>query len=214
MPIATSKGGSDFELIPEGLEIGVCYAILDLGTHHDDKYGKDQRKVCLIWELPHVEAIMINGKPMPRVISKQYTLSLGEKANLRHDLEGWRGKAFTEEQLEGFDLAVLAGKNCQVQIIHNKTAKGTYANIKTIVNVPKGHVEIESVAPIVVYDIGNVIPDDVIPEWICNIIRGAQEWEEKEKEDDQQQEEAAGDADVESQGQECLPGEETTNEPF
>src|SRR3990167_3685661 len=35
-------------------------------------------------------------------ISKFYTLSLSEKANLRKDLEGWRGKSFTESELEGF----------------------------------------------------------------------------------------------------------------
>lgn len=183
MPTASNKGGADYELIPEGLTLGVCYAIIDLGTHHDDKFNKDKNEVCLIWELPDVEPIMVDDKPMPRVISKRYTLSLNERANLRNDLECWRGKEFTEEQLEGFDLKVLAGVNCQIQIFHHKKGAKTYANIKNLMPVPKGHVNVKPVNTVVVYDIGNPVPDDgTIPEWICKVIRDAKEWDEPKDE--------------------------------
>ena len=175
MPIA--KKPSDFKLIPEELLIGVCYAIIDLGTQFSEKWGKEQRKVCLIWELPDIEPIEIDGKDMPRVISRIYTLSLGSKALLRQHLESWRGKKFTKEQLDGFDLKVLLGQNCQIQIVHEHKGEDTYTNISTIVNVPKGHKKVEPVNPTVVYEIGDTIPDDVIPEWICKIIREAREWE-------------------------------------
>ena len=202
MPTASNKGGADYELMPEGLTIGVCYAVIDLGTHHDEKFDKDKNEVCLIWELPNIEPIMIDGEPKPRVISKRYTLSLNERANLRNDLESWRGKAFTEEQLDVFDLKVLIGVNCQIQIIHNKKGTKTYANIKTIVPAPEGHVTIKPVAPTVVYDIGNQIPDDVIPDWLCQIIRDAKEWDE-----------TTGASSRAKQGSE-VPEEETTQEPF
>jgi len=38
------------------------------------------------------------------MISKRYTMSLGEQSTLRKDLESWRGKKFTPEELQGFDL--------------------------------------------------------------------------------------------------------------
>ena len=176
MPIA--KKGSDFKPLPEGLTLGVCYAIIDLGTQYSEKWGKEQHKVCLIWELPDVEPIEIDGKDMPRVISRIYTLSLGSKALLRNHLETWRGKKFTKEQLEGFDLKVLLGANCQIQIIHEHKGEDTYANISTIVNVPKGHKKVDPVNQTVVYEIGEQVPDDgSIPEWICKLIREAREWD-------------------------------------
>ncbi|KKK72406.1 hypothetical protein LCGC14_2904210 [marine sediment metagenome] len=199
MPTASNKGGSDYELIPEGLEIGVCYAVIDLGTRYDEKFKKDKREVCLIWELPDVEPIIIDDKPMPRVISKRYTLSLDERANLRHDLESWRGTEFTEEQLEGFNLDVLPEVNCQIQVFHKKSGAKTYANIKTIIPVPKGHVTIKPVNKTVVYDILDVVPDDgSIPEWICGIIRDAKEW----------------DAEPETDKPSEVPEEESDVEPF
>ena len=39
-----------------------------------------------------------------RTISATYTLSLGERSNLRKMLESWRSRAFTPEELQGFDL--------------------------------------------------------------------------------------------------------------
>lgn len=182
MPVASDKGGADYELIPASLHLGVCYAVIDLGTHYDEKFKYDKRELCLIWELPNVEKIEIDGVLKPRVISKRYTLSLGDKANLRKDLESWRGKAFTEEQLEGFDLGVLVTQNCQLQVIHKKAGTKTYANINTIVNVAADHVKVEPFNPVVVYDIGHDIPEDLIPDWIVKIIKDAQEWKEEETE--------------------------------
>ena len=179
MPTVNDKGGADYELIPEEMTIGVCYAIIELGTHYDERYKKNKKEVCLIWELPDVEPIIIDGKPLPRVISKRYTASIGEKANLRADLESWRGKSFTEEELADFKLDVLAGVNCQIQVMHKKSGTKTYANVKNVLPGPKGHVNIAPVNKTVVYDIGDTVPDDgTVPEWICGIIRDAKEWDE------------------------------------
>jgi hypothetical protein len=70
---------------------------------------------------------------------KRYTLSLHEKANLRRELETWRGKKFTAEEGEGFDLEKLLGANCQLQVIHNEKDDGTvYANVQAIVPAGRG----------------------------------------------------------------------------
>ena len=61
-----------------------------------------------MWELPG-EEIEIEGEMKPRAISETYTNSLGEKANLRKMLENWRGRAFTQEEMDGFDLRNVLG---------------------------------------------------------------------------------------------------------
>lgn len=61
-----------------------------------------------------------------------------ENATLRRDLESWRGKAFTEEQAESFDITTLLGIPCMLNVVH-KTAKSgnEYALIFSISRMPK-----------------------------------------------------------------------------
>ena len=66
-----------------------------------------------------------------------YTLSLSEKANLRRDLENWRGKAFTPEELKGFDISKLLGKPCQIGVTHDTKDGKTYANISGVMGLSK-----------------------------------------------------------------------------
>ena len=52
--------------------------------------------------IPDEKAIFDEEKGLqPFVLSKGHTLSLYEKANLRHNLESWRGKQFTAEEWPG-----------------------------------------------------------------------------------------------------------------
>lgn len=73
--------------------------------------------------------IEIEGKEMPITTSRFYTNSLGEKANLRRDLEGWRGKAFTEDELQRFDLMNILGKPCMLTIVGGENGKTKVASV-------------------------------------------------------------------------------------
>jgi hypothetical protein len=69
-------------------------------------------------------------------VSKFYTLSLNEKANLRKDLESWRGKAFSDAEIEnGFDIEKLIGANCYLNIAQNDKGKSVISAINPL---PKG----------------------------------------------------------------------------
>jgi hypothetical protein len=98
-----------------------------------------QRKLMFSFEL-HGEdndgqALTTNdGKPL--MISKRYTMSLGEQSTLRKDLESWRGKKFTAEELLGFDLNVLLGKFAMCNVTHNDREGKTYANLSGLSQVP------------------------------------------------------------------------------
>ena len=136
-----TSSGSDFKLPPAGSFLARLYRIIDIGTQTTEWMGKRkmQRKIIAMFEL-HGEDN--DGQPLqtaegkPLIVSKRYTLSLDEKATLRKDLEAWRGKAFTQEELDGINLEVLLGKYCMVSITHSTYDGKEYANIASISQVP------------------------------------------------------------------------------
>jgi hypothetical protein len=139
MPIAKQK--SDIAPLPAGLHRARCVAVIDLGTQPPtNPQYKPSRKVHIEWELPdvtyekHEEGRGV--QVVPRRISRPFGLTLGKKSTLRGTLESWRGKAFTNEELEGFDLAKLLGVPCYINIIHNSEDGETYANISSISPLP------------------------------------------------------------------------------
>lgn len=132
----SSDGGGNFELTPAGTHVATCYRIIDLGTQKGEWKGKEknQPKVLIAWELAHEK--MSDGRPF--CISKRYTASLSEKSNLRKDLQAWRGRAFTDDELAAFNIAKLLGVPCQLGVAHVTKDGKTYANITAILGVSKG----------------------------------------------------------------------------
>lgn len=138
--IAADNGGS-FKPVPQGVHMARCYRVIDLGTQETNYQGelKAQRKIIIGWELfgedEAGEALTTDdGKPM--TISKRYTLSLSRNARLRADLESWRGRAFTDQELRGFDVGNLLGVYCMVNVTHDSRDGKTYSNIASISPVP------------------------------------------------------------------------------
>lgn len=128
MPIIARKPEISFTPCPEGLHHAVCVDVCDLGIVKG-QYG-EKHKVEIRWQTDVTNKD--TGKRFE--LRKWYTLSLHEKANLRKDLECWRGRKFTDTELEGFDLECLLGVNCQLQVIHNITDEGkTFDSVQAIV---------------------------------------------------------------------------------
>lgn len=121
---------SDYSPAPEGLHQAVCCDVIDLGEV-PGKFGT-KPMVKIRWQLEEIDPK--NKKRYSA--SKRYNNSLHEKATLRKDLETWRGKKFTEKELDKFDLEKLIGVNCQLSISHNVKEDGEiYANVMTIVPI-------------------------------------------------------------------------------
>ncbi len=181
------KGGEDFTPVPAGVSQAICIGIWDLGTQHNEMYNKDVHRCMIMWEFPeHRISIEKEGEPkreMPMVLSKEYTVSLHSKSSLRKDLEGWREKQFTEVELDGFELKVLLGVNCMIQVIHNTKGEGedkkTYANVNSIMKLQKGITSLEPEHEPVLFDLdnGEPIPDST-HDWIANKIRKSPEFQE------------------------------------
>lgn len=141
MAIVASVGtGTSFKPAPAGLHQAVCVDVVDMGILEVSYAGKTKRqhKVRVVWQ---IDQDMEDGKPF--IVQKRYTLSLHEKANLRKDLESWRGRPFTDAELEGFDLEKLLGANCQLNIQHVQKAGETYANVISIVPLGRGMQKME-----------------------------------------------------------------------
>jgi hypothetical protein len=165
--IAKDSGGGNFELTPAGNHIGVCYMVCDLGDQETTFNGetKTQRKVRISWELPG--ELMSDGRPFS--VSKNYTLSLSEKANLRKDLESWRGRAFTDEELAGFDLFNVLGKACMVNVIHESANNKTYAVVASVASLPKGMPAPKPINALVAFSLEDENARDIfvkLPDWL------------------------------------------------
>lgn len=135
--IASDNGGQTIEKLENGVYTAVSSAMIDLGQQRNEQFGKVQRKFMMIWTIIG-EEIEINGEKQPRTISKEYSFSLNEKSTLRKDLQAWRGKPFSEEELQGFNILAVLNKACQLQIILEEKNNKRYNNIAGIMSLPKG----------------------------------------------------------------------------
>ena len=185
MPIASAGAeGKTFEPVSAGVHQGVCYSVIDLGTQTPTNTSYNAaRKVQIGWEIPG-ETVQTDEGPKPRVIGKEYTLSLGKKANLRAALQSWRGRPFTEEELKGFELNKLIGANCLINVIHKKSDDGskTYARIEGLMPLPKGMPAVKPLAPTLMFDLpktGAITLPEEMPEFIKNKIMQSEEWIER-----------------------------------
>jgi hypothetical protein len=135
------KGG-DFERCPSGMHLARCDRIVDLGTQQSEYMGqvKFLHKIMLGWEIHGMRddgstIKMKDGRPFG--IFKNYTLSWSEKANLRLDLQSWRGKPFTQEEMRKFDLKAVLGAWCMLNVIDRDGKDGnSYANVAGVTPVP------------------------------------------------------------------------------
>ena len=142
--IASDSGSGNFKRVPQGVHIGRCYSLIDLGTQlTNGQYGeKLQHKIRVGWELFGEDengqplTIDVDGKEMPMTISKSYTVSLHEKANLRKELAAWRGRDFTEEEAKAFDVSKLVGAYCMVNVTTSESNGKTYSNVAGLTPLP------------------------------------------------------------------------------
>lgn len=134
--ITKEESGGEFAQPEAGAHVARSFRIIDIGTQHGEYQGKPiaRNQFILQWELPD-QTIEVDGMDAPMVISKFYTNSLNEKANLRRDLETWRMRKFNPAELMGFDLMNILDKPCMLSIIHNDQGK---ARVQSVSAMPKG----------------------------------------------------------------------------
>lgn len=178
--LIAKEGGMSLPLIPAELHQAVCYAVYDIGSHHNEKFDKTTHQCVILWEIPGVRLeIEKEGckVDVPRIMSKKYTISLGERANLRKDLKAWRGRDFTPEELKAFDLKNLLGVNCMIQVVHNSKDGKTYSNIGALIPLIKGFPSKKPEAEVQFFSMGESLEiPSYTPKWIKEIIESSNEY--------------------------------------
>ena len=186
MPIVAKESGSPRELIPVGNHIARCIGVTQIGTVVENIMGQDKRmhKIRLTWELPLETRVFDKDKgEQPYVFSKEYTLSLSEKAKLRESLQSWRGKAFTAEELQGFDITNVVGVPCMLNIIHEPSKKDPtkkYEALASVAALSKGVKCPPQVNPSKIFSLDNWDSElfDTFPDFIKDKIRSSEEYKD------------------------------------
>ena len=164
--------GATIEPISAGMHAAVCYAVIDLGVHYSEVWKKEQHKILIIWETDE-ELTTADGEKKPKSISKEFVLSLHEKADLYKTLISWRGRAFSPQELAGFDVKNVLGAPCLLNILNVEKDGNTYANIGGITPLMKGQPAPVLVNKKVFFELtpetlGQI---DELPKWIGEKIR-------------------------------------------
>jgi hypothetical protein len=136
MSLTLKEKGTAFILPHEGLHIARCYLLVDLGKQYSEYYQTISEKVLIGWEFPM--ELMESGKPFIQM--QRYTASLSEKAALRGILNGWRGRAFSPEELDGFELKKVLGMSCYLTTKHvfNPQTNQRWSKVTSVCPLPDG----------------------------------------------------------------------------
>ena len=175
MSIIAKSTGEAIERLEDGVYTAICVGLVDVGEQFSEMYNKSSRQVRIIWQICGETYKNSEGEEIPRSYSKQYTLSLGDRSKLRKDLEAWRGKAFTEEELAGFDLTNILNIPCQLQLMNKTRNDKTYTDIVAIMALPKG-MQVEKLSSTYIFDFEDELTYTnylMLPDWIKKIIKAA-----------------------------------------
>lgn len=166
--------------VAPGTYSAICVHSLDIGeqlcTYKERKSYNNQ--VMLVFELVG-EFIEIDGAKQPRTLSRTFTFSKSEKSGLRKFIESWQGRKFSTEEFSDFDTNDLVGKEAMVGVVLNET--GEYANIDTIMGLPKGMSAGSPVSELIRFDMEpwNQAAFDKLPEWAQERIKKSTNWQKE-----------------------------------
>ncbi len=141
--ILSVKDESNFKPCPAGSHHATCIRIIDLGTQLVEYQNeqKRQHKILVQWEIDpegDPEMLMPDGRSPSAADTPPACTA---KANWQQTFKSWRGRDFTPEERDNFDLRNILGKPCLLSIAHQESSDGktTYANISAISNKMKSY---------------------------------------------------------------------------
>lgn len=171
-----AKGGSgDFKTAPAGNHIAVCNLVADLGIQPGSGlYPDPKHQVILRFEFPaeRVDYQDKDGKNKsgPQITYWTFTASMHEKANLRKQLEGWRGKKFSDDEAEVFDVSKLLAKACLLNLVEKVKGDKVYVNPAALSALPRGTNAPAPEMPILYYGEDDKSQFEELPQWIRDKI--------------------------------------------
>lgn len=185
MPLTfkTSAGSGDFKSVPAGSHFAVCNIVADCGLQPGSgMYPAPKHQIYVRFEVPNERvSYKKDGKDVegPIVIGQFFTASMNEKANLRKQLESWRGKRFTDDEAENFDVSTILGNSCMLTVTETNKGDKIYSNISAISPLPKGMPKLTAENPLLYFADDNLDTFAKLPPWLQEKINKQLKAEEK-----------------------------------
>lgn len=175
--------------VAEDTYTAILTGLCDLGNQINNYNGKSrwEHQVRFTFELVD-ETVEIDGEIKPRVVGREFRVSLNERSNMRKFIEGWRGK-FTEEELNGeFDLKSLLGKAglLSVGLREKKDKSGFYNTVNSIMALPKKMQAPTTNSELLWFDIDEWDDEALakFPQWIQDKVMKSEESQKRHAPDD------------------------------
>ncbi|MEG2120203.1 MAG: hypothetical protein RRY53_07580 [Pseudoflavonifractor sp.] len=166
--------------VEPGVYIAVCAYSLDLGEQlceYKDKAKSYHNQVQLVFELVG-ETVEIDGKQEPRTLSRTFNIATSKNAGLRKFVQSWFSRQFSDEEFSELDTGSLVGMAAQLSVILNET--GEYANIDSIMQLPKGMPAPVATLPLIRFDLEpwSDAAFEALPEWAQDKIKKSTQYQQ------------------------------------
>jgi hypothetical protein len=182
--VITAEVGGDYVLAPSGNHVAICFGVVYCGTVPGTYNGipNKEKKTIMLFELCNKKHTFKpeNGEE-PHIVAKEFTHSMGKKANMRKALVSWRGEDMTDAQAKTFNIAGLPEVPCRLNVVHKTSGKGTkYVDVSSISPLEEEAVLPEMHYPKTVFSIlktpFNVDAFNALPQWIQDKIKKSDEY--------------------------------------
>lgn len=137
--VSARGSGGNYTPHPEGQFAAVCCDVSDVGMVQTVWSGNarmvhkvDLYFFCGEWLKKE------DGTSVPMLVRERFTASLHEKSKLRPFVEKLLGRKLTDEEADDFDLESVMGMGAMIEVVHNETDTSTFANIDSVMRLPKG----------------------------------------------------------------------------
>ena len=162
--------------VEPGVYMAVCVGVVDLGEQYSEAFKSYSNKVKFVWALPG-ETIEIDGKTEERQLSREFAVATKKNSKLRTFLGGWNSKNYSDEEFMELDLFDQIGKACQLNVVLNDT--GEYANVDSVMPIPKGFPAPVSKTAFFTWDMDNWNDAvfEKLPEWTQEQIKKSTQYQ-------------------------------------
>ena len=129
-------------LLTHGINLGIIYGFVDLGTHMESFQGqapKKTRKLKLFFEHPQLKQLFYEDDTVVRstVSSKECSFSINDKSFLKKVIDTVSGRVMSVQDASKYPVASLIGQRIGVNIIHTPKASDPtvfYEKVESVVS--------------------------------------------------------------------------------
>lgn len=193
MPITAPQPQSNYKLSPEGTFPARVFKIINLGTHEQEFQGKVKKNalIRIYWELPtELDKFTVKDEDgsdkeieRPFAVSREFTLSMAPKANLRPIVEGIIATSLSDDEAQNYDMEDLLGRACLVTVVHkeNRDRSRKYAFVNSTAGLMKGQEAPAAVNEPIIQDVNVMTREEIsnLPDWLEEMMQISDEFKRR-----------------------------------